>query len=122
MITFNQQSLFDSGPAQLHVAGLTLRHAVQPSPHADGTTLIAQGRDARPLTQTGTLLADAPRQLTALADAIELCVDGVGRTLVDDTGRSWDHVVMLRFVPGPIVGLGPRFRVDYTIDYLQVNL
>lgn len=121
MITFNHQSLFDSGPAHLHVAGLTLRHAEQASPMADGTTLVAQGRSARPLTQTGTLLGDCPQQLTELVDQIEDCMDGRAYTLVDDTGRAWDGVVMLGFEPGPIVNLGPRLRVDYTIDYLQVN-
>ncbi|MEO1235562.1 MAG: hypothetical protein AAFX76_02110 [Planctomycetota bacterium] len=90
-------------------------------PHADGTTLIAQGREARPITQTGTLLADDTVTMTGKLAAIESRVDGIGRTLTDDTGRVWEGVVMLRFDPGPVVSLGPRCRVDYTIDYLQVT-
>lgn len=121
MTSFDGQPLFDSGPTRFHVAGLTLRHAEQPAPHADGTHVVSHGRSARPITQTGSLLADHPQTMTELLDAIEDRLDGVARTLVDDTGRSWDHTVMLRFEPGPIVALGPRCRVDYTIDYLQVQ-
>lgn len=121
MTTFDGQPLFDSGPTRFHVAGLALRHAEQPAPYADGTNLIAHGREARPITQTGTLLADDPNTMRDLLDAIEDHLDGVSRTLVDDTGRPWDNAVMLRFAPGPIVAVGPRCRVDYTIDYLQVK-
>lgn len=121
MTTFDGQPLFASGPTRFHVAGLTLRHAEQPAPYADGTNLVAHGREARPITQTGTLLADDVNTMATMMDAIEDRLDGVSRTLVDDTGRSWDDTVMLRFVPGPILAVGPRCRVDYTIDYLQVK-
>lgn len=121
MTTYDGQTLFDSGPSRFHVAGLTLRAAEQPAPHADGINLVAHGREARPITQTGTLIADNAPTMTDLMDAIEDRIDGTARTLIDDTGRAWDDTVMLRFVPGPIVAVGPRCRVDYTIDYLQVK-
>ncbi|MEM6852959.1 MAG: hypothetical protein AAF911_06255 [Planctomycetota bacterium] len=121
MITYDGQPLFDSGPARLHVGGLALRTAEQPAPYADGTNLVGHGREARPITQTGTLLADDVASMSALMDAIEDQVDGVARTLTDEDGRPWDHTVMLRFTPGRIASVGPRCRVDYTIDYLQVK-
>jgi len=121
MTTFDGQALFDSGPARFHIAGLALRHAEQPAPYADGTNVVAQGREARPITQTGTLLADDIKTMHNLMDAIEDRLDGAAHPLIDDTGRSWDDTVMLRFVPGPITAVGPRCRVDYTIDYLQVK-
>jgi len=73
------------------------------------------------MTQTGTLLADDVACINDLLDAIEDQLDGRAYSLIDDTGRAWDDTVMLRFEPGPITAVGPRCRVDYTIDYLQVK-
>lgn len=121
MIRFHQLDLFSSGPAQLHVGGLTLRRAEQPAPGSDGSHLLAQGRSARPLTQTGSLLADHPDGLIDQLDAIEDQLDGLSHELTDASGRVWPHVVMLRIDPGPLYAVGPRCRVDYTVDYLQVQ-
>ena len=121
MILFHQQNLFASGPCRLHVGGLSLRHELQPTPHDHGSQLSAQGRSARSITQTGTLLADRPDQMLPLLDAIEDQLDGQAHELMDESRRVWPGVVMLRFTPGPILAAGPRCRVDYTIDYLQVQ-
>lgn len=121
MPNFNQQSLFDSGPARFHVGGLQLRRDDQSVPHLDGTTLVSQGRSARSITQTGTLLADDVDCMTLQLQSIEDQLDGLTHPLIDDTGRVWEHVVMLSFEPGPTTQAGARWRVDYAIDYLQVK-
>ncbi|MEM7627280.1 MAG: hypothetical protein AAF333_16915 [Planctomycetota bacterium] len=121
MPRFNQQELFNSGPTRFHVGGLHLRHDDQPTPHLDGTTLVSHGRSARPITQTGTLLADDTDRMALQLAAIEQQLDGLAHTLIDNTGRVWEQTAMLRFEPGPLRKVGPRCRVDYTIDYLQVN-
>ncbi|MEM9883132.1 MAG: hypothetical protein AAF800_09475 [Planctomycetota bacterium] len=121
MPSFANLNLFDAGPCRFHVGGLTLRTADQPGPDTNGTRLVAQGRSSRTITQTGTLVADDVDGLLTLSDAIEDRLDGLPNELIDDTGRVWDGVVMLRFEPGPIVAVGPRCRVDYTIDYVQAK-
>ena len=121
MILFNQQNLFATGPSRLHVGGLSLRHESAPTPYDDGEHLITQGRSTRPIIQTGTLLADRPDQMSSLLDAIEDQLDGQIHELMDESRRVWPGVVMIRFAPGPILAAGPRCRVDYTIDYLQVQ-
>ncbi|MEM8737673.1 MAG: hypothetical protein AAGG38_04245 [Planctomycetota bacterium] len=121
MILFDAQNLFGSGPARLHVGGLALRHDAGDLPLADGVELVVQGRAGRTITQTGTLLSDEARAMAGLIDAIEDRLDGVARSLVEHDGRAWDKVVMLRFEPGPMTAVGARYRVDYTVDYLQVK-
>lgn len=121
MPQFNNQPLFDSGPSRFHVGGLTLRRAEEAVPHVDGVHLVGQCREGRSITQTGTLLADDVNAVAVQLDAIDDAVDGLAHTLIDDTDRVWLDTVMLRFEPGPIRPAGPRVRVDYTIDYLQVK-
>ena len=121
MIHFHHLNLFDSGPARLHVGALTLRRAQQPALAGDGDHLVTRGREARPITQTGTLLSDSPREMVERLDAIEDLVDGRIHELVDESGRVWRGVVMLRFDPEPMRAAGARCRVDYSIDYLQVR-
>lgn len=121
MPSFNQQPLFDSGPCRFHVGGLQLRHDEQSVPHLDGAHLVSQGRSTRPITQTGTLIADDTQTMTTQTQAIESQLDGLAHDLVDNTGQVWNRVVMLRFDPEPLTSLGTRCRLDYSIDYVQVK-
>ncbi len=120
MSTFDQVDLFDSGPHRFHIGGLSLRHVLNEVPGGRGVRLSALGQHGRAITQTGDLVADHPSQIQALMDAIEAKLDGQIRTLVDDIGRSWPNTVMLSFDPKPMVRVGPRVRISYTIQYLQV--
>jgi hypothetical protein len=121
MIRFDGQNLFDSGPSRLEIGGVGLRHASQPAIEGAGVRLASQGTRGRSIIQRGTLRADTPETLTMLRQAIEAKVDGQSYTLLDAHGRSWTNVVMLQFEPSPVERLGPRWKLDYRIEYLQLT-
>lgn len=119
--TFQNQSLFESGPTRIVVGSLDLRHAAQPTIHSDGVVLRSQGREARGVDQVGTLTGDSVGSLQAQAGAIEQLLQGEPGVLVDHLGRQWPNVVMLSFQPGEPVRVGTRWKLDYQIRYLQVE-
>lgn len=121
VITFDEQSLFSSGPAHVSASGATLRRAAHPTTDGIGVRLIAQGREARSITQVGALVADTPEGLRALFAGIEALMHGEPATLRDGFGGEWPNTVMLKFSPGPITRLGPRVKSEYRIEYLQVT-
>lgn len=120
MSSFDGQALFDSGPYQFHVGGMSLRHVVQDTPGGMGVRLSDLGTKGRAIVQEGDLIADDMGALQGLIDAVEAKVDGLAHELIDDQDRSWPGVVMLAFEPQPVTRLGPRWRVRYRIEYLQV--
>ncbi|MFW6059379.1 MAG: hypothetical protein ACODAQ_04315 [Phycisphaeraceae bacterium] len=120
-ITFDNEFLFTSGPARIHVGGRSLRHATEHALGARGVQLFSQGVEGRPITQTGVLIADASEQLQQQVDAIEAKLDGVPRLLVDHLDRTWPNVVMVKFEPAAFTRLGPRWKTDYRIEYLQTR-
>jgi len=120
MTSFDGDTLFDSGPHRFIIGGLTLRHTLQEAPGGFGAHLSSQGVEARPILQTGTLLANDADAIKAQIDAIEAKLDGQSHALVDDRGRTHANVVMLAFKPGPIEPAGVRLKLDYRIEYLQV--
>ncbi|NBC96718.1 MAG: hypothetical protein GVY27_10230 [Deinococcus-Thermus bacterium] len=117
MITFGPDNLFDSGPTTFFAEGATLRHASQP--REQGATLTPQGQTPRRLRQTGALIADDPDTLRQRINAVAAHCDGQPRELIDPHGRTFPGVVMTRFEPRNLRRLGPRYRVAYSIDYLQ---
>lgn len=121
MPTFNNQSVFDSGPSRLTPGPVTLRSTEQDAPLGHGASLLNQGTHTRPITQRGQLLADDPASLYELMDAIEDMIDGQAYPLADGAGRQWPGCVMTRFEPGTVVRRGTRVGVDYTIHYTQVQ-
>ena len=120
MITFDDDNLFESGPARLQIGGQTLRHASEPAVDGRGVQIASQGTRARSITQHGTLTADTPSSLRDQRETIEAKLDGLGHTLIDATGQPWSNVVMLRFEPGQHHRLGPRWQLTYRIEYLQL--
>lgn len=119
MISYAGENLFASGPAQLHVGGLHQRLQTASSPGADGESIASLGRSGRVIGQRGTLIADTATDLTALTRAIEDLMDGRGHELVDHDGRLFAEVVIVRFEPEAARRLGPRWAVDYAIEYVQ---
>jgi len=120
MIRFDGEKLFDTGPSRLTIGGTRLRHASQPAVDGEGEAVAGQGRSSRPITQRGTLRADSCDALIAQRDAIEARLDGLAHELIDGHGRSWSSVMMLSFEPGEIERLGPRWKLDYRIEYAQL--
>lgn len=120
MIRFDGEALFDTGPSRLTIGGVGLRHASQPALDGAGEQVAGQGRAARTITQHGTLRADSYQALLAQRAAIEAKLDGLAHTLTDAQGQSWPNVLMLRFEPSDITRLGPRWKLDYRIEYLQL--
>lgn len=121
MSSYAGEDLFGSGPHRFHVGGLELRHVLHETPGGRGVGLSSQGLQGRAVGQSGELVADDPGQMQQLINAIEAKVDGRGHTLVDEHGRSWGGVVMVKFRPGPLVRVGGRVRVSYRVDYFQTT-
>ncbi len=120
MPRFNNQNLFATGPALLHVGGRSLRHVIHQSPHRDGVALTAQGQSGRSITQRGDLMGDDPASVDAQRQSIEAALDGQAHDLDDDIGRRWTNVVMLSFEPGPVRRAGTRWAMSYRVTYLQL--
>ncbi|MAE62300.1 MAG: hypothetical protein CMJ49_13205 [Planctomycetaceae bacterium] len=121
MSSLNGNDLFGSGPHTIEVGGRSLRHASHQQPGADGQRVTALGRTPREIEQSGTLLADGPDGLTAQLDAIEEALGDPPAALIDQHGRQWDHVIMMRFSPKHVRRIGLRLGVDYRVTYEQVN-
>lgn len=121
MSSFDGENLFASGPTRFHVGGRELRHTLETPADGDGAALRSDGRSARFIRQTGTLAADSLAELMTLGGAIEGKLDGLPATLVDHDGASYDDTVMIRFEPTAARRVGPRWCVDYTIEYVQVT-
>lgn len=120
MATFDNELLFSSGPTRFKIGKVVLRYAAQQPPGSMGVRLESQGREARQITQEGTLTGDTPEQLQQLVDAIEAKVDGLPYKLVDDLDRDWKNVAMLSFDTEPYVRIGARWKTGYRVEYLQV--
>ena len=119
-VMFDGDALFSSGPCRLHVGGLALRHVLLDPPGGRGVRVSPRGVRGRAITQTGVLRADTADALRELARRIEAKLDGHAHDLVDAQGALWPDTVMLGFDPGDVTRLGPRWRMDYTISYVQV--
>ncbi len=121
MTTFNNIDLFSSGPHDVQVGGLSLRHVLHEPASGDGVQLAAHGRHGRAVTQSGTLVADTPELLESLAAAVEAMLDGRAHDLLDPRGVAWPNVVMLSFDRRGTSRLGTRHQLHYRIQYLQVT-
>ena len=122
MSSFDGEDLFGSGPHGFEVGGLSLRHVLKEVPGGQGVQLSGLGRQGRSIIQRGALVADDVTAMQVLIDAVEVKLDGLAHVLVDDLGRSWGDTVMLSFDPKPMVRVGGRVRVSYSIQYMQVRV
>ncbi len=120
MVTFNNESLFGSGPARFKIGPIKLRHTVQHPPGSRGVRIDQQGTEAREINQAGVLIADTPGELQVQVDAIEQKVDGLPYTLIDSVGRAWSNVVMLEVGVDSFERVGARWKAAYRVKYLQV--
>ena len=121
-VMLDGRALFASGPCQVRPGELALRQAVQEAPGQRGVRVVGQGVEARPITQTGTLLADSAGELKQQTAAIEAYLDGQGHELIDERGLAWPDVVMTRFEPGTVERVGPRWQVGYRVTYVQARV
>lgn len=119
MIKFNAQSLFNSGPAVLHVHALEPRQHAHTAAHGESTSLHSLGYEPRKIEQHGTLLADSPPELRALIQAIENLSDGLAHTLTDDSQNFATEAVLSNTEILPTMAVGTRFKADYTLTYLE---
>ncbi|MEM1353379.1 MAG: hypothetical protein AAGC44_02090 [Planctomycetota bacterium] len=121
MIQFNNQNLFNSGPATTEPGPIQARQHVGETPGSIGGPLIHQGLAHREIHQQGQLIADTPGQLHTLTQAISAYLDGREATLTDEHGRDWPSCVLHRFEPGEVTRLGPRYTIDYRLTYFQLR-
>lgn len=121
MSSYRGKDLFGSGPHRFAIGGVAQRTAEHVSPGVDGARRTPLGKSARPIEQTGTLLADDVASLDAQRHAIEVELDGRTGDLVDDLGRAHGGVVMLALDTDPIRRVGPRYALDYRVRYEQVQ-
>ncbi len=120
MARFGGKALFDSGPSEVRVGGLSIRHVLQQTPGGRGVRLTHLGHHGRSIVQEGVLVADDREGVRALGAGIEAMLDGVAYELVDGGGVSWAGVVMLSFEPEAVGRVGARWRMGYRVQYLQV--
>lgn len=120
MVTFDGESLFGSGPVRFKFGPVQSRHAIQHPPGSRGTRLDCQGTEAREIKQSGVLIADSATDLQSLVQAIEGKVDGQTHLLVDNLGRTWSDIAMLRVDAEPFERVGARWKSEYRIEYLRV--
>ncbi|MCE9590163.1 MAG: hypothetical protein K8S99_06530 [Planctomycetes bacterium] len=121
MSSFDGKNLFSTGPHRFEVRGVELRHSTHEAPGSLGVRVGPQGVSGRTIFQTGHLIADDATALRELTSAIEAMLDGLAHELIDDLGRSWPQTVMLAFRLKTVERLGPRVRVPYRIEYLQLT-
>lgn len=121
MIRFAEQDLFSRGPSRLEIDGVRLRHISQPALAGRGIELAGQGQQGRSIIQYGTLRGTSYDALLAQRAAIEQMIDGLTHTLIDEQGEAWPNVVMLGFDPGDTQRLGPGWKLDYRIEYIQLT-
>ena len=121
MSAYAGEDLFGSGPHRFHVHGVEQRAVRHGQPGVDGEAVTVLGRGGRRIDQEGTLLADDVATLTEQLSRVESKADGRKAELVDDVGRRWADVMLLRFEPGAIRRQGPRLAVDYRVEYVQVG-
>lgn len=121
MVTFDGERLFESGPVSTTIGGRSLRHDEQAALDGLGVVIAGQGISGRAIEQDGTLMADTAEAMTGLTDAIEAKLDGLCHTLVDETGRTWTDTVLVAFEPGAMQRVGPRWKVEYRVRYVQVR-
>lgn len=119
VITFNQQNLFDSGPAVLRPSPRKLRQQTHVSATGQSVTVQSLGHEPQLYEQTGTLLSDTPAGLRQTMTAIESRMDGLAYPLVDDVQRLSIDAVLIHIEIQPITAVGSRFKADYTLRYLK---
>ncbi len=120
MVTFDNESLFESGSARFKIGPIKLRHAIQHPPGSLGARIDGQGTEARRISQAGVLIADTPAELQVLVDAIENKIDGLAYVLSDNLGRVWNNTVALEFQAETFIRIGARWKASYRVEYLQV--
>lgn len=121
MSRFGGEDLFGSGAHGFHVGGVEQRRVRHAEAGADGAALTVLGKGSRRIEQEGTLLADDVGGLAEQVTRIEAVMDGRKAELVDDAGRRWPNVMMLKFEPGAIRRKGARLAVDYRVQWEQVS-
>lgn len=121
MWTLDQQPVFGDATCTVRRRGDRLRHAAQPPASGDGATLIAQGREATEIEQTGRIVRDGVDELEALLATLRSYLDGHARTLEGPEGQRFDHLVMLAVEADPPHRVGPRRAVRFTVRYLKVK-
>ncbi|MFW5682829.1 MAG: hypothetical protein ACOC1G_07475 [Phycisphaeraceae bacterium] len=121
MWTLDQQPIFGDATCTVRRRADRLRHAAQPPASGDGTTVVAQGREATEVEQIGHVVRDDVGELDALLATLRGYLDGHARTLESTEGDRFDHLVMLAVEADPPHRVGPRRALRFVIRYLKVK-
>ena len=119
MTSYKGKPLFSSGPHGFRDHGLDLRHELIETSGVDGARVVAEGKTARRITQAGAIYGDTPPQLRQRIDAVEQSMDGLGGELIDSLDRALPRMVLTEMKLSRIRPAGPRYRVDYSLLYVQ---
>mgnify|MGYP006266019239 CR=1 FL=1 len=121
MWTLDQQPIFGDAECTVRRRADRLRHATQPPASGDGTTVVAQGREAVEIEQVGRIVRDDLDAIESLLSGIRAQLDGTPRTLENDEGQRFEDLVMLSVEADPPHRVGPRRAVRFVVRYLQVK-
>lgn len=122
MATFAGVNRFGSGPTRVRV-GARGRSAVSPMTALNATNgTVDLGLRELVVTQTGRLTGSSDSQLWSRVDVIAgLAESGAMGTLVDDGGRSWTGLTLIKMELGDRIDRGRTVSVGYELTYVRVN-
>ena len=120
-ITYGGQGLFGRGVHTLEVDSWQRESVDRGFAGLDGTISLDLGRRKRAIRQRGYLVAESRAELTKLVGAIQACIDGETRELVDADGQRYGEVRMDQFKQMGTVKMGSHVRCDYEIRYMQLG-
>ena len=121
MSTINGQGLFNSGPHRFVTR--VLGQLALPPLAIDflQTATEPLGANELAIVQRGRLVDTTTAGLWAQVDAIKSAAEGMlTGTLVDNNGRSWTGMTLLRFVPDDRVDRGRVVSLGYRADYVRL--
>ena len=121
MWTLDQQSIFGDARCTVRRRADRLRHAAQPPASGDGAIVVAQGREAVEIEQTGLIVRDEAAELESFLSTLRGYLDGRARTLAGEDGERFEDVVMLSVQADPPHRVGPRRALRFVVRYLQVK-
>ena len=120
MSSFANETLFSSGPHAFRFGPWQRRLERREFAGVNGMVILDMGLRFRKIIQTGRLQGETVEQINEIIEQIiDLC-DGKEHTLVDNHGRSHEHVLLVRFETTTPIRRSRGFYCDYEIEYQQL--